>query len=1370
MLIIELIYNLFALGSLSVLSGFIAKRHQDESLRGQILQGLLFGVIAFMGMMYPFVLTQGVIFDGRSVVISLCTLFFGPVSGLIVTAISGGYRLWLGGGGVIMGESVILSSFLVGLIFYYRKKSGKFGLRRRNLLLFGILVHIIMVALIFTLPGQFRSETFRLVSVTILIIYPLITVLVGMILSDQQEKILTERALKFSEKVKSASEAKYKTLFENIPIGIGIGSTDGNIIDANLAMQRIFGYSLDEFKQMRSISTYENPNDRDYLVDKLKTNGFVHQWEVNLKRKNGDIFPSLLNVDLIKHADDTLILTTVRDITSQKQAELDLKKQKNFFEQMFLQSSVSTQILDNKGYCERINHKLSEIFGVEPKDIEGKLYNIFKDQAIIQNGIDKHLERVFYEGKTAEWEVNFDIGLAAESQNIKVKDKKRVWYDNWAYPIFDENGNISHVIIQHTDITHRKNAEDALISSEKKFREILEKLQEGYYKCTLEGELLAHNPSFAQIMGFSGHDTLIGKSITEFWINQENRNSYLEKLLESGQISNYPVEALKINGEKINLIINSHLIYDQQLQLTCIEGSVLDLTERLRSEEKIRESENRYNAFVNASVDIIFIKDECLRYLLVNEAAVTFYKRPALQIIGKSDFEMMSERDAHLCHASDQKVLETNSVVVSEEFIDNQYYETTKFPILLQNDKTGIGAIIRNVTDKKWAEKIQKVQYNILDAMVISKNTEELLEIVRSGLGDLMDTSNFFVAMYDQEKDLMRKMIFKDEKDDFTEWQASTSLSGLIAKTGKSILANKEKYVEIARSLNIPLQGTHADCWLGVPIRLGNQTTGAMVVQSYSNPDAFDHRSQEVLEIIGNELSFYLEKKRISDETSKLLKAITQSPVAIVITNTDGIIEYINPKYTEITGYTYDEAFGHTPNLLKSGYHDLEFYQNMWTNIKSGKDWKSELLNKKKNGELFWVNAMISPITNSNGDITHYIGIQEDITGNKQLMAELVMAKDRAEESERLKSSFLANMSHELRTPMTGILGFSELISENVEDKEIKRLANYILESGNRLLETLNLILDLSKLEAEQTEIVYNNIDLIQLIYQVVETYSAAAGKKGLSLKVQHSENHLIINSNERMLASILHNLVNNALKYTDTGGVGVSCKTSDGKIIISVEDTGIGIAKEHQNMIFEDFRQVSEGYGRHFEGTGLGLSITRKFVQKLGGEITVKSGQGKGSCFIVTLPLTNGSEFEKVDPTAEHLLHKSEPFSGNYKIVKNILIVDDDRTNQSLLTYMLSPQYQVDTVSTGIEALSLLQKNPYDVVMLDINLGEGMTGTDVLHAIRKGSFNKNVPIIAVTAYAMKGDSQKYLDAGFDMYLSKPYKKIDLLTLLKQIY
>lgn len=367
------------------------------------------------------------------------------------------------------------------------------------------------------------------------------------------------------------------------------------------------------------------------------------------------------------------------------------------------------------------------------------------------------------------------------------------------------------------------------------------------------------------------------------------------------------------------------------------------------------------------------------------------------------------------------------------------------------------------------------------------------------------------------------------------------------------------------------------------------------------------------------------EKKQAEKSIRMLGRSVEQSPVTIVITNIDGIIEYINPEFTRVTGFTAEEVLGKKTSVLGSGFHSPEFYAELWGTILSGKDWIGEFLNRRKNGEEFWERAIISPVFDQNGTITHFLGIKSDISSEKHLHAELVQAKERAEESDRLKSTFLANMSHEIRTPINTVVGFAELLLDPaISPDDRAEFSDVIRQRSYDLLNIINDILDFSRIEAGEVSIVEEECAVQEIMEDLHRTFSHVPGHDGVAVSL-HNE---LADADDRIVTDaarvrqVLTNLLSNAVKFTHEGEITFGCrKINEEEILFYVRDTGIGIPEDLRAIIFDRFRQADESTSRRYGGTGLGLAICQGIVQLLGGRIWVESTPGGGSTFLFTVP-----------------------------------------------------------------------------------------------------------------------------------------------------
>jgi PAS domain S-box-containing protein len=367
-----------------------------------------------------------------------------------------------------------------------------------------------------------------------------------------------------------------------------------------------------------------------------------------------------------------------------------------------------------------------------------------------------------------------------------------------------------------------------------------------------------------------------------------------------------------------------------------------------------------------------------------------------------------------------------------------------------------------------------------------------------------------------------------------------------------------------------------------------------------------------------------VQRREADSRLLRLNKAIEQSPVSIVITDVNGNLEYVNPKYTDLTGYSFKEVLGKNPRILQSGETTDEMYQQMWKTIISGKEWHGEFLNKKKSGELFWENAIISPVVSKGGEITHFVGVKEDITEKKRMIDKLVEAKERAEESDKLKSSFLHNVSHEIRTPMNAIIGFADLLKEpDLDKEEIKKYSDIIINSSNQLLSIITDIVNVAEIESGHEKINEKETDLISICTQLKDQFLLKAKRQNVSLHLINSipKEESLIFTDETKLIQVLANLLSNAIKFTKDGTVEFGCSVNHQFVEFYVRDTGIGIAPEKQKDIFKRFVQLDIKENRQYEGSGLGLAISKNYVELLGGSIWLKSSLGQGSTFYFTIP-----------------------------------------------------------------------------------------------------------------------------------------------------
>ncbi|HEV2298637.1 MAG TPA: response regulator [Candidatus Acidoferrales bacterium] len=506
------------------------------------------------------------------------------------------------------------------------------------------------------------------------------------------------------------------------------------------------------------------------------------------------------------------------------------------------------------------------------------------------------------------------------------------------------------------------------------------------------------------------------------------------------------------------------------------------------------------------------------------------------------------------------------------------------------------------------------------------------------------------------------------------------------------------------------------------------------------------------------------ERHRSEEAIRKLSQALEQSAESVTITDKDGVVEYVNPCFTNLTGYSREEAVGQTPRILKSGKHQVGFYQDFWATILAGEVYRGIFINKKKSGELFYEEKTIAPVKDAQGTITNFVSVGRDITVRKQAEEELKKAKEAAEEASRAKSDFLANMSHEIRTPMNGIIGMTDLTLETALTTEQRDYLTMVKTSADALLRVINDILDFSKIEAGKFELEREPFALRESVGETMKLLGHLAHRKKLELAWQAAADvpEWVVGDCGR-LRQILVNLVGNAIKFTERGEVVVSVRVEnfirDGvELHFLVSDTGIGIPREKQSRIFEAFTQADGSSTRKYGGTGLGLAIAQRLVNLQEGSLWVESEAGKGSVFHFTLRLG--------------LPDKSfvAPKELGQDLVRGLraLVVDDNRTNRVIEAELLGRWgMSPEEAESGKQALEVLERaeregKPFRLIVLDAQMPE-MDGFTLARRIKEDARYSAAAIIMLSSGARPGEVSRLREVGISAYLTKPAQPSELL-------
>jgi PAS domain S-box-containing protein len=1081
----------------------------------------------------------------------------------------------------------------------------------------------------------------------------------------------------------------------------------------------------------------------------------------------------------------------------------ELDKSQELFRSVFESTSDAIITYDPEGIILNANNAALQLFAYTQNEIIGEHMSLLASDELIQEQIE-----VLKKLKKVKSSSHFET-------NRKTKDKRLIPVEISVSVMLNKAGDEIGFTSIYRDITERKKVEIALKNSEERYRLIFNNAPDALFISDLKGYTIDGNRELEKLLKLNRED-IIDKNFFKLDFLPKNQLTRGIKLLAKALIADINKPELFIinrrDGSKVFMELKVHRI--NIWGKTHLLGIARDITERKKTEKEIENHRNHLEEIVKERTGEIKKLSLAVEYspvsvVITDKAGQIEYVNPKYtEITGYTLEETQGNKPNILASGKTSKKVfenlwntilsgkEWNGELINKRKNGELFYENVFIaPIMNElNEITHFLALKEDITKNKEAEILKeqneiklKKQFEIISKItegdiVMGKEfteaikliTEEIasgLEIQRTGVWKMnSDKSGIECLDLYKTHNLQHSNGFELKVEDFPSYFKSLLSGNFIdasnARTDKRTSEFNKHYLEPNNIYSM----------LDVPVWLNGKVYGVMCCEHTGSVKKWTTEDLNFAMAMANQITLILETNQrknaldeLAIETERLTLATNVSNIGIwdwdVVQNKliwDELMYKIYKVKKDKFAGVYDAWLErlHPDEAEKSNFA-------MKNALKGIKEYDIEFQIVHDDGAIRVIKAKAKVYRDKDGKPVRMIGTNMDVTKQKELESELIKAKEKAELATDAKSGFLANMSHEIRTPMNAILGFSEILSSSITDPIQKDYIESINSSGKLLLNLINDILDFSKIEAGKIELQNDPANISFILNDLTKMFEIKSIEKGIKFIPETSiDSRLNILIDELKLKQVLINLINNAIKFTDSGFVYLKVKVQEKSkyhvnLYFSVEDTGIGIAKKDHKRVLKAFNQTEDIDSKKYKGTGLGLAISKKFIEKMGGELKLDSTLNVGTQFSFTLKNIALAETQTQAKQEPVIIPETIQFKNS-----KILIIDDVQSNHDLLIGYLKPwNLQLFHAYDGKQGIKLALDIVADIIFLDIRMPV-MDGYEAIKKIKGNNKLKKIPVIAVTASSYKNEKEKILKAGFNNYLIKPFQLIELIALL----